>query len=130
MLGPARAVAVGVDAVGEAECFRGGLDTDVDAATGTAVSTSVATLGRTLQERGFRVVVGVAVLEAGGVSRGVRDALGLGAALPVHHCTLLQLWRRAVALQKLISETCPEALMRLSAMAFYKMRSRDYHTSA
>ena len=31
---------------------------------------------------------------------------------------------------KMISVTCPEALMGLSAMVLYIMRSRDYPTSA
>ena len=30
----------------------------------------------------------------------------------------------------MISVTCPEAIFRLSAMVFYKMRSRDYPTVA
>ena len=38
--------------------------------------------------------------------------------------------RRCFVPIRMISVTCPEALMGLSAMVFYKMRSRDYPSSA
>ena len=64
-------------------------------------------------------------LQAGGLvcrSETRMSLLILQLSVPVYYMHLI--------IYVMISVTCPEALMGLSAMVFYIMRSRDYPTSA